>query len=577
MKNVITFLMCSLCIITGIAQSDLTGNTLIIPEKTPELIALYEQSKTLEQNGTAAEINANRLAIKNAWQEIDPNVAALFKPIVTNQLPETMENVGVNGIDYPNVIKPPRLYSNRQLPPFGSDILVHTGYVDGGVDVVVTQEGDIYLSFFYNGIDFGDPFDIIYIYRSQDNGNTFTEYASVDITSPVRQMQLILLDYDSGENYLLAYFLPDSMNLQALRWNLGTGTMDAEVMATDVIGFSVDHNYPPSSSQRVFGVYTKLSGVLHSARSTAGSYGFDWVDEVSTGFLIEQADIAYGLNGGCFVTGIGGASGNLYAKINDFYNDPTSWGANINLEDGSSVESKNPVIAAARKSIPTEEVVVMASTRPVGSTDGSNGTSYIRENGGAFVNGTYINTTPATHSIEQIDAWVELENGVEVIRTAYVRDNLANSNDDVNRSRNYNGTDFDAFVAVGDSGRDVFDGFASAVAELDSGDVCMTFAGTDGAFGHDLFFDFEGNTLSTPESSLEGFKFYPNPTHNVLNLSAKNTIDHVSIYSILGQKVLETTPNQNKTTIDVASLSNGVYLLKLAMNGQSATYKFIKQ
>ena len=90
MKNVITFLMCSLCIITGIAQSDFNGNSIIIPERTSELEALYEQAKVLEQNGTAAEINANRIAIKNAWQEIDPNVAALYKPIVTNRLPETM-------------------------------------------------------------------------------------------------------------------------------------------------------------------------------------------------------------------------------------------------------------------------------------------------------------------------------------------------------------------------------------------------------------------------------------------------------------------------------------------------------
>tara|TARA_R100000306_G_scaffold37095_1_gene37375 strand:+ start:4320 stop:4655 length:336 start_codon:yes stop_codon:yes gene_type:complete len=104
MKNVITFLMCSLCIITGIAQSDFSGNNIIIPERTPELEALYQQAKTLEENGTAAEINANRMAIKNAWQEVDPDVAALYKPIATNRVPETVENLPINGIYSPDRI-----------------------------------------------------------------------------------------------------------------------------------------------------------------------------------------------------------------------------------------------------------------------------------------------------------------------------------------------------------------------------------------------------------------------------------------------------------------------------------------
>lgn len=77
MKNVIILLVCTLCIFTGVAQSDLIGNALIVPERSLELEALYQQAKDLEENGTAAQINANRLAIKNAWQQIAPNVAAL--------------------------------------------------------------------------------------------------------------------------------------------------------------------------------------------------------------------------------------------------------------------------------------------------------------------------------------------------------------------------------------------------------------------------------------------------------------------------------------------------------------------
>src|SRR5690606_6253940 len=107
---------------------------------------------------------------------------------------------------------------------------------------------------------------------------------------------------------------------------------------------------------------------------------------------------------------------------------------------------------------------------------------------------------------------------------------------------------------------------------------CMAFAGTSGggSFGFGLYFDAK-TVLGTEENTFKGFKFYPNPTNDILNLSAKNNIEQVFIYSLLGQKVLETSPNQHDATINVSSLTPGVYIMKLAVNGQSASYKFIKQ
>lgn len=578
MKNVITFLMCSLCIITGIAQSDLSGNTTIVPERTPELEALYQEAKALEQNGTAAEINANRLAIKNAWQDIDPNVAALYKPIVTNKLPETVENLPINGVYTPSEILV-RDGAPDYPEDWDTDRLLRDDYIDA-VDMDVTLDGDIYIGVYENIIDFGGTFDSIFLYRSVDAGVTFQEWQKVGVTAPMRKMQIMSMDGD-GDDYLLAYLVTDSENFQAWRWNMATGAFDAQVIASSVTDFGVDRNYPVSTaSQRSFATYEKTTSCteVHSARSTSGSYGFDWIDEVTLGLCGQQVEFTYGLNGGCYTTFTGASSGSLYAAANSNYNDPASWSSNETVAPGASTESLNPTIRAARKDFATDEVLIITSSRTAGSSDSYIGQGYRRESGAAFAPISYIGAG-SDANIAHIDTWMRKINNDEVIETAYVRDDIDDSENDLNRSFQYDGTGFGPFEGVGDTGLNVFDGFASAIAETNDELPCMAFAGTSGggSFGYGLYFDAKAVILGNQENSFEGFTFYPNPTRETLNLSANNTIENVAIYSLLGQKVMETSINQNKGSINVASLSPGVYLLKLAVNGQSATYKFIKQ
>jgi hypothetical protein len=62
-----------------------------------------------------------------------------------------------------------------------------------------------------------------------------------------------------------------------------------------------------------------------------------------------------------------------------------------------------------------------------------------------------------------------------------------------------------------------------------------------------------------------------------LNLSANNTIESVSMFSLLGQKVFETSIDQNETSINISSLTPGVYLMKVMIDGDSDTYKIVKQ
>lgn len=80
-------------------------------------------------------------------------------------------------------------------------------------------------------------------------------------------------------------------------------------------------------------------------------------------------------------------------------------------------------------------------------------------------------------------------------------------------------------------------------------------------------------TLSVPESNLNNIIIYPNPAKNHLNFKGFTNAFSVSVYDVLGKKVMNTSLNLNQS-LDVSSLNNGVYILKF--EDISSTYKFIK-
>lgn len=81
-------------------------------------------------------------------------------------------------------------------------------------------------------------------------------------------------------------------------------------------------------------------------------------------------------------------------------------------------------------------------------------------------------------------------------------------------------------------------------------------------------------TLSVSESNQNNISIYPNPAKNYLNFKGFTDAISVSVYDILGKKVIGATLNLNQS-LDVSSLNNGLYILKF--EDINSTYKFIKQ
>jgi hypothetical protein len=79
--------------------------------------------------------------------------------------------------------------------------------------------------------------------------------------------------------------------------------------------------------------------------------------------------------------------------------------------------------------------------------------------------------------------------------------------------------------------------------------------------------------------SLQQFNFsaYPNPVDNNLTISASEEVEKIEIFNLLGQKVINISPNSGNTQIDVTTLANGIYMLRATVNSKKGTYKFIKQ
>jgi hypothetical protein len=86
----------------------------------------------------------------------------------------------------------------------------------------------------------------------------------------------------------------------------------------------------------------------------------------------------------------------------------------------------------------------------------------------------------------------------------------------------------------------------------------------------------DGTNLGVSDNTIAGFSYYPNPTNGILNLKSVDNIEHVSLYNLLGQLVVDNRVDATASQIDISGFSTGTYLMKVTVNGQTGTYKVLK-
>ncbi|MGI9653191.1 T9SS type A sorting domain-containing protein [Chryseobacterium sp. RLHN22] len=80
-------------------------------------------------------------------------------------------------------------------------------------------------------------------------------------------------------------------------------------------------------------------------------------------------------------------------------------------------------------------------------------------------------------------------------------------------------------------------------------------------------------TLNVSENVKENFKIYPNPASDFIVIETKDSIKDINIYSISGQKVMNT---QSKK-VNIQSLQQGVYLVEIKTDKSVTQHKIIKK
>ncbi len=88
--------------------------------------------------------------------------------------------------------------------------------------------------------------------------------------------------------------------------------------------------------------------------------------------------------------------------------------------------------------------------------------------------------------------------------------------------------------------------------------------------------DITCGTLSVDDFSLAEFTYYPNPTSGVLNINAKENIDTIKVFNMLGQLVMDLSPNVSEVTLDFSNLSKGAYFLRSSIKGNYTSHKIMK-
>ncbi len=81
----------------------------------------------------------------------------------------------------------------------------------------------------------------------------------------------------------------------------------------------------------------------------------------------------------------------------------------------------------------------------------------------------------------------------------------------------------------------------------------------------------------TDTAISEGLSIYPNPANYDVTISSKSLMTGISIFDVNGRKLQQYIPNENEITIELSTISQGVYILQIESEEGVYTEKLVKQ
>jgi hypothetical protein len=98
-----------------------------------------------------------------------------------------------------------------------------------------------------------------------------------------------------------------------------------------------------------------------------------------------------------------------------------------------------------------------------------------------------------------------------------------------------------------------------------------------GTVFYDNIYLHKNTVLGTSNFEAAQISMYPNPATTNFTIQAKQEMETVSVYNLLGQEVISKFPNSKEATIDVSSLQVGIYIIRTSINGNVSASRFIKE
>ncbi len=83
--------------------------------------------------------------------------------------------------------------------------------------------------------------------------------------------------------------------------------------------------------------------------------------------------------------------------------------------------------------------------------------------------------------------------------------------------------------------------------------------------------------LSNPEFEAASLVFFPNPVSGLITIKSRGEIKSISMFNIIGQRLLQNTVSAKETTLDLSIFPGATYLFKIEIDGLVKTIKIIKQ
>ena len=550
MKTLISFFIC-FCTFAGFNAQNSDGIGRNIPQPSPDILALNEQETALKTAGDIEGLKLNRLAQAAAWQKIDPTLAAEFKP----------NNVIQNDLDKITGFSQDRSETfSKNDSRWATDLQINPFFVNDGVDIDLALDGTIYIASY---IMKPGTFDEIYIYKSINNGTSFSLWGTASTPDNMTKMKLSLMD-KGATKYLFITYSSKSGKLQNLRFNLAGGPLSSETIATDVKLFDIDVDYEFAVAAQLYAIYTKSDDGLYSARSASNSTGFSWGDEHYLSVGAKEIAFTYG-KGSTFLSYIGYATGNHYFISNSGYNNATGWSAARTLITAHVNESKYISLRAERRPYSDYRVVCFVSRKQNSPTIKFRGWAEIITSGSAtrkVVTGLY--PTNVLHW----DSWSKKVDGNTAITASFVTEE-----DRVFYVTDYNNLNFAFEVQISDQQVLVGPAKSAIASDVNNYQIGAYVSGTSD-FG--LYFDSNRSTLAVNENIKSKVSFYPNPVESMLTLTSKGKINSIIITNMVGQEVRRFNPTTTTSVINLSGLARGTYFLQVDINGTIENHKFIK-